>query len=132
MSTSALIHDGPRTHQSLATNEILASKVPLGEKGTRSSRSTHLPGLVALLAERRISGPWHLRERNLTASGSYRASGGFFDIFDDAYGIVTHSVYRRVSALCDTPVRKIADRANNAEYSKGDPTLNYFNEKSML
>lgn len=99
MSTSGLIYEGPRTQQSLATNVILASQAPLEEKTPRSSRSAHLPKLVALLAERSISGPWHLRERNLSAVGSYRASGGFFDIFDDAAGVMTQSVYRRVGAL---------------------------------
>lgn len=94
-----MIYEGPRTQQSLATNVILASKAPLEEKKPRSSRSAHLPKLVALLAERSISGPWHLRQRNLRAVGSYRASGGFFDIFDDAADIVTESVYRRVGAL---------------------------------
>ncbi|KAL9122885.1 MAG: hypothetical protein Q9187_000556 [Circinaria calcarea] len=95
MSTYASNDEGRRTQQSLATNEILASKALLGETGTRNSRSAHLPKLVALLAERSISGPWHMREANLSAAGSYRASGGFFDIFDDAHDIVTSMVYRR-------------------------------------
>jgi hypothetical protein len=99
MSTSGLKYEGPRTQQSLATDEVLASKAPLEEQRPRSSRSAQLPELVALLAERSISGPWHLRERNLRAVGSYRASGGFFDIFDDATDIVTQSVYRRVGAF---------------------------------
>lgn len=93
------IYEGPRTQVSLATNAILASKAPLQANRPRSSPSPHLPKLVALLAERRISGPWHLRERNLNSMGSYIASGGFFDIFEDASGIVGTSVYRRVSAL---------------------------------
>lgn len=96
MSTSGLIYDGLRTQQSLPTNAILMSNAPLEEKIFRSS---HLLELVALLAERDISGPWHLRERNLSAVGSYRASGGFFDIFDDAADIMTQSVYRRVGAF---------------------------------
>lgn len=96
MSTSDLFYEGPRTQESLATNAILAAKAPLQENRPRSS---HLPKLVALLAERRILGPWHLRERNLNSMGSYIASGGFFDIFEDASGIVDQMVYRRVSAL---------------------------------
>ncbi|KAK3168390.1 hypothetical protein OEA41_004837 [Lepraria neglecta] len=66
-----------------------------GRKKTQKLALGPLPKLVALLAERSISGPWHLRERNLRAVGSYRASGGFFDIFDDATDVVTQSVYRR-------------------------------------
>lgn len=97
MSTSEFFYKGPRTQESLATNAIIAPKAPLQENRPRSSRSAHLPKLVALLAERRISGPWHLRERNLNSMGTYIASGGFFDIFEDASGIVSHSVYRRVS-----------------------------------
>ena len=94
--TSALTDDGPRTQRSLPTNVILESHA-LG--GIRSSRQRHLPNLVGLLAERRISGPWHLRERNLNSVGVYRASGGFFDIFDDGNDIMTNSVYRRVGAI---------------------------------
>ena len=97
MGTSALTYEDPRTQQSLATDVIFASKASLGEKGTRSS---HLPKLVALLAERSISGPWHLRELNLNAMGSYRASGGFFDVFDDADD-TSPSVYRRVGAFVE-------------------------------
>ena len=99
MSSSDLFYEDPRTQESLATNAILAAKAPPQGNRPRSSRSAHLPKLVALLAERRISGPWHLRERNLNSMGSYIASGGFFDIFEDASGIVNQSVYRRVSAL---------------------------------
>lgn len=106
MSTSGLSSEGPRTQQSLATNVTLASKAPLEEKRISSPRSTYLPRLVAVLAERSISGPWHLKEMNLSASGSFRASGGFFDIFDDASDIVTQSIYRRVGALVARQIAK--------------------------
>ena len=99
MDTSDLTYEGPRTQQSLATSVIFASKAPQKENRPRSSGSAHLPKLVALLAERSISGPWHLRQRNLNSMGSYIASGGFFDIFEDSTGIVDQSVYRRVSAF---------------------------------
>lgn len=99
MSTSESIYEGPQTQQSLATDVILAPKAPLNENKPRGPRSAYLPELAALLAERSISGPWYLKERNLNAVGLYRASGGFFDIFEDATGIMDQSVYRRVSAL---------------------------------
>ena len=96
MNTSDLTYEGPRTQQSLATS---ASEAPLKENKPRSSGSAHLPKLVALLAERSISGPWHLRQQNLNSMGSFIASGGSFDIFEDSSGIVDKLVYRRVSAF---------------------------------
>ena len=96
MDSSLLIDEVSCTQQSLATN---APKAPLGGTAITGSRPSNLAKLVALLAERDILGPWYLKERNLNASGLYRASGGFFDIFDDAHGIVTSVVYRRVGAL---------------------------------
>lgn len=102
MSTSDLIYEDPRTQQSLATSVIFASKAPQEENRSRSSGSTHiphLPKLVALLAERSILGPWHHREINLNSMGTYIASGGSFDIFEDTSGIVDQYVYRRVSAF---------------------------------
>ena len=99
MNTSDLLYEGLRTQESLTTNAILAAKAPLQENKPKTSRSPRLPKLVALLAERHIKGPWHLKELNLNAMGTHIASGGFFDIFEDASGLVTHCVYRRVSAL---------------------------------
>ena len=98
MGSSMLIYDASRTQQSLATAEEPAIEASLAKDNGKSSAIAHLPKLVALLAERKISGPWHLRERNLNALGAYRASGGFFDVFDDATDIMSHAVYRRVGA----------------------------------
>ena len=96
MSTSGLIYEGPRTQQSLATDIVPASKALLEEKRSRNPCLAHL---VAVLAERNIWGPLHSRRLSLRTAGVYRASGGFFDIFDDAFIIDSKWVFRRVGAL---------------------------------
>ena len=118
MDSSALTYGDRRTQRSIATNAIQEYRMRQEDQGTGNPRSTYLPQLVAMLAERPgIPGPLHMQEPNLDASFQHRGSGGFFDVFDGSFK--ARSVYRRVGAFIITNLHRL-HMANGSEPATKD------------
>ena len=99
MATSASSYEGPRTQQSLPTDELPRSSDSLEPAIAANPRSLHLPRLVSLLAERDIVGPRHFNYLNLAARSTWRATGASSDVLNNIDGEILkpyNYVYRRV------------------------------------
>lgn len=97
MTLSLSDYDGPPTQQSLGTDEL-----PSFEHRS-TSKASHLPTFVSLLAESDlawpssiISGPEHMNKLNIGTRGVPLASGRSFDVYGNGGLSQLRNVYRRV------------------------------------